>query len=54
MPAGGPPIQAALFGSLFAPWAPAAAASLAWALANTLLWLLVMWPLFRKNIRLAI
>jgi predicted acyltransferase len=54
VPAGGPPIQATLYGLLFAPWAPAAAASLAWALANALLWLAVMWPLFRRDIRLAI
>ena len=48
------PLQAVLFEALFAPWAPAAAASLAWALAHVLLWLFVMWPLFRKGIRLGV
>jgi len=48
------PLQPVLFEALFAPWAPAAAASLAWALAHVLLWLLVMWPLFRKGIRLGV
>src|SRR6266542_1696293 len=48
------PLQAVLFETLFAPWAPAAAASLAWALATVLLWLFVMWPLFRKGIRFTV
>ena len=48
------PLQPVLFEALFAPWAPAAAASLAWALAHVLLWLFVMWPLFRKGIRLGV
>ena len=48
------PLQSVLFEALFAPWAPAAAASLAWALATVLLWLLVMWPLVRRGIRLTV
>jgi predicted acyltransferase len=48
------PVQAVLFDTLFAPWAPAAAASLAWAAANVLLWLLVMWPLWRRGVRLGL
>jgi predicted acyltransferase len=52
--AGGPPLQAFLFGALFAPLASPTAASLTWAVANVLLWLLVMWPLFRRGIRLTV
>jgi len=48
------PLQAVLFDTLFAPWGPATLASLAWALANVLLWLLVMWPFFRKGVRLGV
>jgi predicted acyltransferase len=48
------PLQPVLFEALFAPWASAAAASFAWALANVLLWLLLMWPLFRKGVRLSV
>ena len=48
------PLQSVLFDALFAPWAPVAAASLAWALANVLLWLLITWPLFRRGIRLTV
>ncbi len=48
------PLQPVLFEALFTPWAPAAAASLAWALANVVLWLLLMWPLFRKGVRLGV
>jgi predicted acyltransferase len=57
IPAGGGstrPLQAVLFGALFAPWAPVAAASLAWALANVLLWLVLAWPLFRRGVRLGV
>jgi len=57
VPVGGPgarPLQAVLFETLFAPWAPAAAASLAWALVNVLLWLVLMWPFFHKGIRLGV
>jgi predicted acyltransferase len=48
------PLQAVLFDLFFASWAPAAAASLAWALANVLIWLLLAWPLFRKGVRLGV
>src|SRR5881397_3012939 len=48
------PLEPVLFEALFAPWAPAAAASLAWSLANVLLWLFVMWPLFRRGVRLTV
>ena len=47
-------LQPVLFETLFAPWAGAAAASLAWALANVLLWLLVAWVLDRRGIRLTV
>jgi predicted acyltransferase len=47
-------LQAVLFDALFAPWSPLTTASLAWALANVLLWLAVMWPLFRKGVRLSV
>jgi predicted acyltransferase len=47
-------LQAWLFQTLFAGWAPAAAASLAWALANVLLWWAVMYLLFRTGIRLTV
>jgi hypothetical protein len=43
-----------LFDALFAPWAPPTAASLAWAAASVLLWIAVMWPLWRRGIRLGI
>jgi predicted acyltransferase len=48
------PLQAVLFDALFAPWAAPAIASLAWAMANVLLWLLIMWPLFRRGVRLSV
>ncbi|HVQ75863.1 MAG TPA: DUF5009 domain-containing protein, partial [Candidatus Binatia bacterium] len=48
------PLQAVLFDALFAPWAAPAVASLAWAMANVLLWLLIMWPLFRRGVRLSV
>ncbi len=44
-------LQALLFDALFRSWPGPAAASLAWALANVLLWLFAMWPLYRKGIR---
>ena len=47
-------LQAVLFNALFAPWAPPVVASLTWALANVLLWTLVVWPFFRKGIRLGV
>ncbi len=43
-----------LFEMLFVPWAPVTTASLAWALGNVLLWLAIMWPLFRKGVRLSV
>jgi len=48
------PLQAVLFDAYFAPWGPPEIASLAWAAANVLLWLAVMWPLFRLRIRLTV
>ena len=39
---------------LFRPLGGAAIASLAWAVANVLLWLAIMWPLFRRGIRLTV
>jgi len=47
-------LQAVLFEALFASWATITTASLAWALANVLLWLAIMWPLFRKGVRLSV
>ena len=54
--AGGRPraLHAVLYDAVFAPWATPPLASLAWALANVLLWLLAMWPLFRRNVRLGV
>jgi predicted acyltransferase len=42
-------LQAVLYDHLFAPWLQPAAASLAWALGNVLLWLAAMWALYRKR-----
>src|SRR5262249_52913526 len=47
-------LQTVLFDALFAPWATITTASLAWALANVLLWLAIMWPLFRRGVRLSV
>jgi predicted acyltransferase len=47
-------LQPVLFETLFLPWAPAVLASLAWALSNVLLWLLVVWALARRGIRLSV
>jgi len=49
-------LQAILFDGLFAPWAaPApAAASLAWAATNVVLWLAILWPFSRKGLRLTV
>jgi predicted acyltransferase len=47
-------LQAVLFDTFFAPWAPPAAASLAWAAANMVLWLVILWPLSHKGIRLTV
>src|SRR5262249_9411021 len=48
------PLQAVLFEGLFAPWAPAIAASLAWAVANVVLRLVRIWPFFRRGVRLGV
>ncbi len=47
-------VQAVLYDAYFASWAEPTLASLAWAAANVLLWLALMWPLFRRNIRLTV
>ena len=47
-------LQSVLFETLFTGWAPAAAASLAWAIANVLLWWALMWALVRKGVRLTV
>jgi len=47
-------LQAVLYERFFSPWLWPAAASLAWALGNLLLWLLVMWALYRKGIRVSV
>jgi predicted acyltransferase len=47
-------LQPVLFETLFLPWAPAVMASLAWALSNVALWLLVTWGLTRRGIRLSV
>lgn len=47
-------LQAVLYDAYFVPWAGPTVASLGWAGANVLLWLAVMWPLFRRNIRLTV
>jgi len=52
--AGGPRLQAWLFEHLFAPWATAVNASLAYALAYVLLWWALMWALDRSGLRLRV
>jgi predicted acyltransferase len=47
-------LHAVLFEAIFAPWATPPVASLAWAVANVLVWLAAMWPLFRRHIRLGV
>ncbi len=47
-------LQAILFDGLFAPWAAPAAASLAWAATNVVLWLAILWPFSRKGLRLTV
>jgi predicted acyltransferase len=47
-------LQVVLYDRFFAPWLRPATASLAWALGNVLLWLLVMWTLYRKGIRVSV
>jgi predicted acyltransferase len=48
------PLHAWLFDHLFAPWATPINASLAYAVAYLVLWLLVMWLLDRHQIRLTV
>jgi hypothetical protein len=43
-----------LYERYFAPWLRPAAASLGWVLGNVLLWLAVMWGLYRKGIRVSV
>lgn len=47
-------LQAVLFDALFTPWAPLAAASLAWAITNVVLWLAILWPFSRRGVRLTV
>jgi predicted acyltransferase len=52
--AGGPRLQSWLFAHLFAPWASAINASLAYALAYVLLWWVLIWALDRSGVRLRV
>jgi predicted acyltransferase len=47
-------LQAIVFDALFAPWTSPAAASLAWAAANVVLWLVILWPFSRRGVRLSV
>src|SRR5438552_1861787 len=47
-------LQAGVFDALFAPWTSPAAASLAWAAANVVLWLVILWPFSRRGLRLTV
>ena len=47
-------LQAVLYEHLLTPWLRPATASLTWALGNVLLWLAVMWALYRKGIRVTV
>jgi len=47
-------LQAIVFDALFAPWTSPAAASLAWAAANVVLWLVILWPFSRRGLRLTV
>jgi predicted acyltransferase len=47
-------LQAIVFDALFAPWTSPAAASLAWAAANIVLWLAILWPFSRRGLRLTV
>lgn len=44
------PLQAAIYRSAFASWLPPRPASLAYALAFVLVWLAILWPLWRRRI----
>jgi predicted acyltransferase len=48
------PLQAALFERYFVWLGDPTLASLAWAVANVLLWLALMWPLYRRGIHLTV
>ena len=48
------PLQAALHRGLFASWLPPKVASLAFAIAFVLLWLGILWPLYRKRLVLRV
>jgi len=54
IPVGGTSLKGALFERLFAPWAPPAAASLAYAAAYVALWSGVAWVLYRRRIFLKV
>ena len=47
-------LQSVLYEAVFAPWAPPAIASLGWAIANVVFWVLVMWLLWRRGVRLTV
>ena len=47
-------LQAIVFDALFAPWTSPAAASLAWAAANVVFWLVILWPFSRRALRLTV
>ena len=47
-------LQVMLFERYFAWAGDPMVASLAWALANVLLWLALMWPLYRRGIHLTV
>ncbi len=44
------PLQRALYESAFASWLPPHAASLAWAVAFVGVWMVLLWPLWRRGI----
>jgi predicted acyltransferase len=44
------PLQRVLYEAGFASWLPDKLASLAWALAFVLVWLAILWPLWRKGV----
>lgn len=43
-------LQTWLYKTLFTPWLSDLNASLAWALAFVLFWLLILWPMYKRNI----
>lgn len=44
------PVQAAIHGTMFESWLPPRLASLAFAVTFVLLWLAILWPLYRRRI----